>query len=307
MKIIKLLLLFLTIIAICFAANNFIYQGDSNDSGGVVGLSPPDDEKYIRNQIDSLKNLPALIFEHNLYGLILFDINSYIDNSEKNEELQQMAYTAYTNNFIKKSKNVFGDQTWKNTDLNFIRSEVEKLMVSGFLDTTSQMNKHLTNIKRCIKDYDKIKKFTSLRGFTNTHNRDNQYLLSYKFPFESLKSEISRVNYFKMLVNDSECLKNNQKLISGLNRIERRGIIIYEDYVESKIAAHQQSYREMSPENSLDLYRTEIYIPLKSVIDNFKNDCSDNDYNYNEERIKNVLNNLYDMDIEARKNYFISN
>ena len=208
---------------------------------------------------------------------------------------------------IKKSKNVFGDQTWKNTDLNFIRSDVEKLMVSEFLDTTSQMNKDLANIKKCIKDYDKIKKFTSLRGFTNTHNRDNQYRLSYKFPFESLKSEISKVNYFKMLVNDSECLKNNQKLISRLNRIERRGIIIYEDYVESKIAAHQQSYREMSPENSLDLYRTEIYVPLKSVIDNFKNDCSDNDYNYNEERIKNVLNNLYDMDFEARKNYFISN
>ena len=96
MKIIKLLLLFLTIIAICFAANNFIYQGDSNDRGGVVGLYPTDDaddEKYIRNQIDSLKNLPALIFENNLYGLILLEINRDIKNSEKNEEVQQMAYT----------------------------------------------------------------------------------------------------------------------------------------------------------------------------------------------------------------------
>jgi hypothetical protein len=307
MKIIKLSLLVFTIIAIFFAANNLIYKGASLGGGIDDRKPPPPPEKYIRNKIDSLKNLPALIFERKLYKLILFEINRDITNSEKNEELQQIAYTAYTNNFIKKSKNVFGYQTWENTDLNFIRTEVEKLMVSGFLDTTSQMNKHLTNIKKCIKDYDKIKKFTSLRGFTNTHNRDNQYLLSYKFPFESLKSKISKINYFKMLINDSKYLKNNKNLISGLDRIQRRGIIIYEEYVESKIAAHQESYREMSPENDVDLYRAEIYIPLKSVIDNFKNNCIDNDYNYNEERIANILNNLYAMDSEARNNYFTSN
>jgi hypothetical protein len=110
-----------------------------------------------------------------------------------------------------------------------------------------------------------------------------------------------------MLINDSKYLKNNKNLISGLDRIQRRGIIIYEEYVESKIAAHQESYREMSPENDVDLYRAEIYIPLKSVIDNFKNNCIDNDYNYNEERIANILNNLYAMDSEARNNYFTSN
>lgn len=303
MKIIKLLLLVLTIIGISFAAKNFIYQGDCNDCGGRDPLVSPGDEKYIRNKIDSLKILPASIFERKLYDLILFEINRDIDNNGKSEELRQMAYTVYTNNFIRKSKNVFGDQIWQNNDVGFIRSEVEKLMASRFLETASQMNKDLINIKKCIKDYDEIKRFTSLRGFT-PDNGDNQNLLEYKFPFEKLKSKISKIDSYRMRLDNNEYLKNNKQLSNGLDRMKRRGIIIYEDYVDSKITAHQQSYKEMSPKNNRDLYRTKIYIPLKSVIDNFKNNCNDNDYNYNDERIANILNKLFDMDIQARNHYF---
>tara|TARA_Y100000385_G_scaffold26780_1_gene25425 strand:+ start:526 stop:1452 length:927 start_codon:yes stop_codon:yes gene_type:complete len=308
MKIIKLLLVVSTIVAICIVVNNLRTEEVIRH---VVydDIDADDDEtKRISKKINRLKTLSAFSLQKESYKIINDEIEMLIDNSDIKEKLQQMAYTAYTYNFIINSKNVFGRQTWKNNDVSFIRSEIEKLMASGFLEkTTNQMNIDLIKIKKCIKDYDKINTFTSLKGFQFNDDGPNPYLLSYEFPFDSLKSKISKIDFYRKLINKSEYLKNNKKLSDRLDRMKSNGIIIYEDYVENKIAAHRESFKEMSAKNDPNLFLTKIKKPLKSVIDNFKNNCNDNEYNYNEERIANIKAELENIDFEARTRYFKSN
>lgn len=298
MKIIKLFLVVLTLTAICIAVNlNY------NDEGYDVTKPPPLQQDYslehIKNQIDSLKNLPASSFQQIFYNKIIYEIDIEIDDSETNKSLQQMAYTAYTHNFIRNSKNVFDGQTWNNSDVGFIRSEVEELMISSFLETTAPQNKELLEIKNCINDYDKIKRFISLRGFASNRSGETLLKIGKKFPFLELKSKISKVEVYRSLISNSAYLKNNTKLSIGLKRIKRDGITLYEDYVENKIINHRESYREWSSENNYSDFKSYISEPLIEVVNTFKKNCKVNGYDYDYDRIQNVKNVIDQMDANA--------
>ena len=298
MKIIKLFLVVLTLTAICIAVNM-----NYNDEGYGVTKPPPLKPDYslghIINQIDSLKNLPASSFQRKFYNKIIYEIDIEIDDSETNKSLQQMAHIAYTHNFIRNSKNVFGGQTWNNNDVGFIRTEVEELMISSFFETTAPQNKELLEIKNCINDYDKIKRFISLRGFTSNSSGETLLKIGPKFPFLKLKSKISKVEVFRSLINNSAYLKNNIQLSNGLKRIKRDGITLYENYVEEKIINHRESYKVWGSGNTYTNFRLYVSKPLEEVLTTFKKNCIDNGYDYDNERIKNVKKILVEIDADA--------
>ncbi len=300
MKIIKLFLVVLTLTAICIAVcKNYNEKG--YDEPPPPPLHPPGYSlEHIKNQIDSLKNLPASSFQRKFYNTIITEIDIERQFSiETKKSLQHMAYTAYTHNFIRNSKNVFGGQTWNDSDVGLIRSEVEELMISNFLETTSPQNKELLEIKNCINNYDNIKRFISLRGFTSNSSGETLFVIGIKFPFLKLKSKISKVEVYRSLINNSAFLKNNTQLSIGLKRIKRDCITLYEDYVENKIAAHRESYRVWSSENKYSDFNSDITEPLIEVVNTFKKNCRDNGYDYDYDRIQNVKNVIDQMDGEA--------
>jgi hypothetical protein len=312
MKIIKVFLTLLTLaIVILFAKNLMSDNGEPFDD--VDG--PPfetNHKEYIEKKIESLGAKPDSIFHQALYNDIVGEItnlgkkNKLGESPSENKNNKDMflndVFTVYANKFIQTSFTVFEESVWEQNDIDLIREESQKLSNSEFLPNPSRIYDNLSSLQTIINKYDEVTYFIS--NSRKIKLNPNPYLLDYTFPFNTLKNKIFKVENYKNNKLGNSYVNNNLQLHRKISRIKKQLIKQYTDYVYNKINYHMGSYQEVPKKMGWNYYDNKIHSKLSLVYDTFKNNCQNNDYEYDSSVIINVKAKL-DNEVAEAYTYFI--
>ena len=301
MKIIKVFLTLLTLAIVIFFAKNLMSDDDVPPFDDVDGpVFETNHKEYIEKKIKSLGAKPNNMFYQSLYNEIVGEIStlgkknklgeSPSENNDTTDMLLNNVFTVYANKFIQTSFTVFEESVWEQNDIDLIREESQKLSNSEFLANPTRIYDNLSSLQTIINKYDELTNFIS--SSKRLKLKSNQYLIDYTFPFNTLKNKISKVERYKNNQLDNTYVNNNLELHTKLSRIKKQLIAQYTNYVEVKILNHLESYKELPKTIGFNYYRQTIHSKLEAVVDNFKNNCDDNDYDFDENRIKIITDKL---------------
>lgn len=312
MKIIKVFLTILTLAIVILFAKNLMSDDDVPPFDDVDGpVFETNHKEYIEKKIKSLGAKPNNIFYQSLYNEIVGEIStlgkknklgeSPIENRDNTDMLLNNVFTVYANKFIQTSFTVFEKSVWEQNDIDLIREESQKLSNSEFLANPSRIYDNLSSLKKIINKYDEVTNFAS--SSRRLILKSNPYLLDYTFPFNTLKNKISRVERYKNNQLGNTYVNNNLQLHTKLSKIKKQLIKQYTYYVYYKIDNHIGSYQEVPKEMGWNYYNTEIHNKLSLVYSTFKNNCQNNDYEYDSSVINAVKTKL-DNEASAAYKYF---
>jgi hypothetical protein len=201
--------------------------------------------KKIQSDIDSLENVSKNVFCKSFYnhiqsGITEFhrdsslginykgskEIKSAVNNDQWKDILSKNLYSTYVSKFIDQAMYVFNGSEWKDADLNFIRSEVQVLKHSTYLESTSPVANSLNSIIKILAKYDEINGFVS--GCNNFKFSD--YSIASRYPNVSEKVKKSRAylanNLDNQYVNKCTRLKNSLQQIPKVLFYKNFGYLI---------------------------------------------------------------------------------
>ena len=110
-----------------------------------------------------------------------------------------------------------------------------------------------------------------------------------------------RLDAYKRNNLDNIYVNKSERLHRALDSNKNNLINTYLTYLENKIAKWMGTF-ERFPFTSFNEYRNIIYTPLKKELDEFKNNCYDNNYSYDINRYKALEGTLEADGLEARRN-----
>lgn len=311
MKIIKVFLTLLTLVIVILIAKNLMSDDDVPPFDDVGEPFKTSHKEYIEKKIESLGAKPNNMFYQSLYNEIVGEIStlgkksklgkSPSENKDNKDMLLNNVFTVYANKFIQTSFTVFEESVWEQNDIDLIREESQKLSNSEFLANPSRIYNDLSSLQTIINKYDEVTNFIS--SSRRLKLKSNPYLLDYTFPFNTLKNKISRVERYKNNQLGNTYVNNNLQLHTKLSKIKKQLIKQYTDYVYYKINYHMGSYQEVPKKMGWNYYDTEIHSKLTLVYSTFKNNCQNNDYEYDSSVINAVKAKL-DNEASAAYKYF---
>ena len=296
MKIIKIFLTLLTLAIVILIAIKLTSDDEIIIDDDEIIVFETNHNEYIQKKIDSLGAKPDNIFYQALYNEIVGEIStlgkksklgeSPSENKDNKDMLLNNVFIVYANKFIQTSFTVFEESVWEQNDIDLIREESQKLSNSEFLPNPSRIYNDLSSLQTIINKYDEVTKFIS--SSKRLRLNSNPYLLDYTFPFNTLKNKISRVERYKNNQLGNTYVNNNLQLHTKLSKIKKQLIKQYTDYVYYKINYHMGSYQEVPKKMGWNYYDTEIHSKLTLVYSTFKNNCQNNDYEYDSSVINAV-------------------
>ena len=311
MKIIKVFLTLLTLAIVILFAKNLMSDDEIIIDDDEIIVFETNHKEYIEKKIESLGAKPDNIFYQALYNEIVGEITnlgkksklgeSPSENKNNKDMLLNNVFTVYANKFIQTSFTVFEESVWEQNNIDLIREESQKLSNSEFLANPSKIYDNLSSLQTIINKYDEVTDFIS--NSRRLKLKSNPYLLDYTFPFNTLKNKISRVERYKNNQLGNTYVNNNLQLHTKLSTIKKQLIKQYTDYVYYKINYHMGSYQEVPKEMGWNYYDTEIHSKLSLVYSTFKNNCQNNDYEYDSSVINAVKAKLDNEGADAYK-YF---
>lgn len=288
MKALKITLITVVVVAIVALSIFWIFKR-------ITPPSPPLQTNIFTEEIntlidDSLSNMPAGVFCHDLYKSIHDRTNNYYrdtmfsnnvtDNERWRDNLQEKLYETYVVKFIEQANHLFARNIWDKKDRNFIAAEGSTLAASPYLEQGSEIALRLDTIDKAIKKYNEIDNFIDdCNGFAFS-----DYSLNADYP--SMSDKINRAesylsNMGNSYVNHCTSLKDNLRGIA--ETLFRK----HADYINNKIALHGNTYRQYSTRSE---YIREVYDPLSSQIESF---ASNSTYNSLSSSYKDkIVNNL---------------
>jgi hypothetical protein len=265
MKIVKIFLAIAVIAIIGFFIRKWLVDIDKPPE------IPPkfnQSTKNIHNKIISLKQMPANVFCQKFYNDIQYLIidnyklgllgESVNDNKEWKEIFSKNLYSAYAPKFVEQAMFVFSRSEWDYDDLKFIRSEVNALTQSSYLDPSSPVANSFSSISTILAKYDDITGFISTCNGYSYSNFD----LNSSFPDVSDKILKSRAYLANNL--DNQYVNNCTRLKDGLQKIPKNLFDKHVSYLNGKINNHGGRYAEFNYQSD---YSRIIYTPLKNQID----------------------------------------
>ncbi len=230
----------------------------------------PDNQfiKSIKKNIDSIKTLSSSRFCGDLYEEIDYQIKydykkghlgdtANGDNEQWRDILQKDLYAAYASKFVEQVMYVFNGHVWEINDLRFIREELKKLRVSGYLEKNSPMDKDFKKIQIALSKYDEINGFIS--GCRNYTCRAND--LTSSFPDMGDKVRMARVYLSTDLGN--EYVSNCDRLRENLAKVPMWLFEKHVTYLECKIRQYAGQYEEYTSQKH---YSRVVYQPLLDQI-----------------------------------------
>lgn len=265
MKTVKIILVGAVIAIISFFILNWFDVIDKPKE-----ITPPINQftTRIHHEIDSLKQAPANIFSQKFYEDIQYLINDYHqkdflsksenDNNQWRAILSKNLYSAYAPKFVEQALYVFSRSEWKNDDLQFIRSEVNDLTQSSYLDPKSPVANSFSNIKAILEKYDEISSFIS--GCNNFSY--NNYKIEHSFP--DVTNKIQKARTYLLNDLDNDFVNNCIRLKRGLREIPENLFNKHLSYLQKKIRTHAEKYAEYNFQAD---YSKAIYTPLKNQIE----------------------------------------
>lgn len=259
MKILKIILPIVTIALIGF----FVFKSsiDSTSPPPVIDVSETGADKEMVKLLDSLNNYPTNMFCHEFYKEIQSAINNYYKGDvlslADSTNLSRDLYSVYATKFVQQAKDVLQRSDWKNGDLTFIRSELEELSGSVYLDPSSPVADEFNSLNKALNKYYEITSFISLcNSFSYTN-----YSMNDKFPDVSHKIDKSSNYLLRNL--DNTYVNNCTRLKEGLKKIPK---ILYDKHIEflsTKIIQNSNRFAEFETQPD---YNYAIFEPIMNEI-----------------------------------------
>ncbi len=259
-------------------------------------ISPPTKQiiPKIEKRIDSLKKMPANKFCQKFYEDILYLITdnhkegNFSDNENDNNQWQEIfsknLYSAYAPLFAEQAMYVFNNSQWRISDLNFIRSEVNKLRSSSYLDPSGPVANSYKTILLILAKYDEIAGFIfSCNSYSYSYN-------GLDFSYPDVSDKIQRSKTYLRNGLDNSNVSNCTRLKKGLHEIPQNLFSKHISYLRSKIQLYSNRYRDYDTHKD---YSNNIYTPLKNQIDALDNEIygvSDNTFSEFYSSLNGTLN-----------------
>jgi len=272
MKAIKIILAIIVVVAIAVIATRAIYWG--GEQPGVlttaVSVSKNSFIERIEQEIEELKNAPDSRFSKQEYRDIKYLIEDYHknerldpDDSSSNEQLagnlSQNLYAVYAEKFIQQAFYVFKRTTWKQEDLNFIRSEYQSLQKSARLERNSPVDKKLREIQGVFSAYDEISNFiASSKNFSYSDSG-----LSARFPISEVKSVCAQVDTYRNNDQGNTYINNCLRLHDELRDIPQHLFSAHVRYLDNKITYWSGLFSNYTSQKA---YADNLYTPLRDEI-----------------------------------------
>jgi hypothetical protein len=301
MKAVKIILVVVVIGLIAFFVNKWLVDPIEKPS---VALAENQFREKIAEDIKDLSNLPDNKFSKETYNSVKSLIedfykphppqypygrlgNTQLENDQWKENYSKNLYVAYADKFIKQAFYVFNNSEWQISNLAFIRSECQLLRNSKFLENGSPVDKSFSKIQQILGKYDEINNFLA----TSRNFASPGYSLSSNFPFSNLKIKISRIDTYKKNNLDNVYVNKCARLHLGLANNKKYLIDTYLNYLDRKIVNWTGKYKQFQF-TSFNEYQSIIYNPLKTELENFKNNSEYYNFNYDHNRYISISNRL---------------
>jgi hypothetical protein len=301
MKSVKIILAVVVIGLIAFFVNKSLVDPLEKPQ---VALAENQFRKNIAEEIIALSNLPDNKLSKATYNgvqSLIEDLykphppqypygrlgNTQLENDQWKENYSKNLYVAYADKFIKQAFYVFNNSEWQINNLAFIRSECQLLRKSQFLEIGSPVDKSFSKIQQILGKYDELNDFIATsRNFSTPNNS-----LSSNFPFSDLEIKISRIDTYKKNNLDNVYVNKCARLHLGLDNNKKHLINTYLNYLDRKIVNWTGKYKQFEF-TSFNEYKNIIYNPLKKELDDFKTNCNNNNYTYDNNRYISISNRL---------------
>jgi hypothetical protein len=301
MKSVKIILAVLVVGFIAFFVINSL---EDTPEKAKVAAAGNQFRENIEKEITALRKLPNTKFSKDSYNGIKSLIDDYykphppqhpygrlgksqLENDQWKENFSKNLYSAYAVKFIDQADYVFIYSNWQNTDLSFIRNECKILRGSQYLDSKSPVNKSLIEIQQILAKYDEINNFITTSKYFSFSNTS----LPSEFPFSDIKVKIARIDTYKRNNLENKYVNNCARLHNELNTNKNRLIDSYLTYLDTKIYKWTGKYKQFQF-TSFNEYQSIIYDPLKKELEDFKINCNNNNYTYDNNRYMNISNRL---------------
>jgi hypothetical protein len=245
----------------------------------------------IQQEIKTLQVKPENRFCKEYFAQIAYHVDdsyrnqrlgkSKLENEQWKEILSKQLYAAYTDKFIKQAYYVFNSPEWIGSDLNFIRNEYQSLQKSSMLERNSPFDQKFNEIKMIFNKYDEITGFiSSSKGFSFS-----QTDLGIPFPYDDVKNKIYTANSYSDNHLRNSYVNNCTRLHSELKEISKILFRAHVRYLDNLISSWSNMF---SNYNTQRVYVSEIYIPLKKIIDELDNNIYEvSEFNNEYSRLKN--------------------
>lgn len=301
MKAVKIIL---AIAVVGFIAFFVINSLEGTPTKPTVILAENQFRKKIESEITALSNLPNTKFCKDSYNGVNSLIDDYykphppqypygrlgktqLENDQWKENYSKNLYSAYAAKFIDQADYVFIYSNWQTSDLSFIRSESNTLKKSQFLEKNSPVDKSFSKIQQILLKYDEINSFIATSryfSFSDTSLRST-------FPFSDIEVKIARIDSYKRNRLENNYVNNCVRLHSELTANKKSLIDSYLTYLDTKINRWTGKYKQFQF-NSFNSYQDIIYNPLKKELEDFKTNCNNNNYTYDNNRYIEISNKL---------------
>ena len=304
MKEIKIILTVVVIVIIGF----FIWKWVAKST--KIGIIKPPTNQFtarIESEIDSLSKITVNEFCKKLVSVIQYDIddkykqgllseNNPNDNNQWKEILSKNLYSAYVPKFIDQTMYVFNRSEWKVEDINFIRSEVQTLQSSTYLDQSSPVASAFNTINAILSKYDEISQFISGCADTSYSNT------SIDSTYPDKRESINKAKDYLSNNLDNSYVNNCNRLRDGLRDVPRQLFLNHVNYLKAKMTINSTAYKSY---NTQPDYSNTMYAPLKSQIDSLANNIYGIDDNLLSTENSSLEKQLSDINSEATS-YFLS-
>jgi DNA repair ATPase RecN len=274
MKILKISLPAIVVSAITF----FIIWSLGKPPNPQPQPLPPENQftKRIEKQIDSISKLPNSKFCNEFYKEIEWHIGSYheqdrfgktsLENDRWKDTFTKKLDSVYATKFIQQAFFVFRSSSWKDTDLDFIRSEIQTLQKISLelklLKGDNLVERNLTRIQNIFNKYDEIKKFIS----SGNNFSPPDLSLSSRYNVLKVKDRMAQAKTYQnsRFTLENESVKLCTRLQGELGGIPQLLFNAHVKYLDRKIDEWSDSYKNyrLQPE-----YVNELYTPLKKEIE----------------------------------------
>lgn len=299
MKSVKIILAAVVIGLIAFFVNKSLVDPLEKPQ---VALAENQFRKNIAEEIIALSNLPDNKFSKAIYNGVQSLIedfykpqpphypygrlgNTQLQNDQWKENYSKNLYAAYADKFIKQAFYVFNNSEWQINNLAFIRSECQLLRNSQFLERGSTVDNSFSKIQQILAKYDEINNFIA----TSKYYSFSETSLRSEFPFSDIKVKITRIDTYIRDKLENKYVNNCTRLYSELTANKKKLIDSYLTYLDTKIYKWTGKYKQF---NSFNEYQSIIYNPLKKELQDFKTNCNNNNYAYDNNRYINISNRL---------------
>lgn len=309
MKGVKIILVVVVLGAIGFFAFKWTLGSKNNNKNGNTEFSENNQfVQKISEETDSLKTLPKTDFSIDYYHNIQAELQNYfnkrflgsdsIENKQAFENLSKTLFATYVPKFVEKAYYVFGQPSWENSNIQLIRTQINKIKSNPFFDAeNSTFVSKFKEINQIISQYYKVAAFVSrCRNFPS----GLVYSVSSRFPIDEVKEKITKAKQYLNNNLGNQYVNNVTWLQNALKEVPRKMYIKNIDFLKWQVQHNSNRYKEF--ESQAD-YSKQIYQPLKQSIDEFDNKIygvSYSEFNNDYKAIKGIL----DKDNKKAGNYF---